>query len=65
MRRALGCFEKQGMKCTPYSTDLYTNRTGNYQWDQYLIPNGDNFYTWQNLLKEMVGYMVYDVVGYI
>lgn len=65
MRRAIGCFEKQGMKCTPFATDLYTNRSGNYYWDQYLVPNGDNFNSWQNLLKEMVGYAVYDVVGYI
>jgi len=65
MRRALGCFQKQGMECTPYSTDLYTNLTGNYFWDQYLIPNPDNFYQWRNLFKEMVGYVTYDVVGYI
>lgn len=65
MRRALGCFQKQGMQCTPYSTDLYTNLTGNYFWDQYIIPNPDNFYQWRNLFKEMVGYMTYDIVGYI
>lgn len=65
MRRALGCFQKQGMECTPYSTDLYTNLTGNYFWDQYLIPNPDNLYQWRNLFKEMVGYVTYDVVGYI
>lgn len=65
MRRALGCFEKQGMKCTPYPTDLYTNRSGHFQWDQYLIPNTDNFYQWRDLLKEMFGYATYDVVGYI
>lgn len=65
MRRALACFERQGLKCTPYSTDLYTNRSGNYQFDQYLIPNMSNFYLWQTLLKEIVGYMTYDIVGYI
>ena len=65
MPRALACFRKQGLTCTPYSTDLYTNQTGNYQLDQYLIPNLSNFYQWQSLLKEIVGYAVYDAVGYI
>jgi len=65
MRRAMGCFEKEGLKCTPYPTDLYTNRTQNFYWDQYLIPNVSNFSTWQDLLKEMFGYVAYDMAGYI
>jgi len=65
MRRALGCFERQGLKCTPYSTDLYTNQTGNYYWDQYLIPNMSNFSQWKDLLKETVGYVTSDKVVYI
>lgn len=65
MRRALACFEKEGMKCTPFPTDLYTNRTRNYYWDQYLIPDMHNLTLWKDLLKEIVGYAVYDVVGYI
>lgn len=65
MRRALGCFEKQGLNVTPYSTDLYTNRSGNFHWDQYIIPNLGNFSCWNDLLKEVFGYMVYDMVGYI
>lgn len=65
MRRALGCFQKEGLTCTPYPTDLYTNRTGNFYWDQYLIPNVRNFSIWHDLLKEVVGYVTYDIVGYI
>ena len=65
MTRALACFEKEGLTCTPYSTDLYSNQTRNYYWDQYIIPNVDNFNTWNKLMKEMVGYVAYDVVGYI
>ncbi len=65
MRRALGCFQKEGLKVTPYPTDLYTNRTQNFYWDQYLFPNVSNFVLWQKLLKETVGYVTYDVVGYI
>jgi uncharacterized SAM-binding protein YcdF (DUF218 family) len=65
MKRALACFEKEGLKCTPHSTDLYSNSTGGYYWDQYIIPNLDNFNLWNKLFKEMVGYLMYDMVGYI
>lgn len=65
MRRAMGCFQKEGLKVTPYSTDLYTNQTKNFLWDQYLIPNFGNFGLWKDLFKEIVGYTVYDIAGYI
>ena len=65
MRRAIGCFEKQGMKCTPFSTDLYANQNHGYYWDQYIIPNASNLITWNKLLKETFGYLTYDLVGYI
>ena len=65
MRRALACFERAGLKCDSFSTDLYTNQTGGYHWDQYIIPNVDNFITWNKLFKEIIGYIVYDMRGYI
>jgi uncharacterized SAM-binding protein YcdF (DUF218 family) len=65
MKRSLACFEKQGLTCTPHSTDLYSNLTRNYHWDQYILPNVDNFNQWNRLLKEMVGYRVYSVKGYL
>lgn len=65
MKRALGCFEREGLTCVPFSTDLYTNRTRNYYWDQYIIPNTDNLRLWAKLFKEIVGYVTYDVRGYI
>lgn len=65
MKRALACFENQGLKCTPFSTDLYTNQSRNYYWDQYLIPNLDNFTQWNKLNKEVVGYLSYAIVGYL
>jgi len=65
MRRALGCFERQGMQCTPFSTDLYANQNHGYYWDQYIIPNVSNLITWNKLMKETIGYLTYDIVGYI
>lgn len=65
MKRSLACFEKEGLKCTPFSTDLYAPQNHTYFWDQYLFPNLDNLITWHKLFKEIVGYIVYDVAGYI
>lgn len=65
MRRSLACFEHEGLKCTPFSTDLLTNQSGNFHWDQYIIPNMDNFSHWNKLLKETVGYVAYWFAGYI
>lgn len=65
MKRSLACFKQEGLKCTPFSTDLYANQNRNYYWDQYLIPNMDNFTQWNKLMKEIVGYVTYDIVGYL
>ena len=65
MKRALACFDKEGLKCTPFSTDLYSNQTRNYFWNQYIIPSIDNFIQWNKLLKETFGYISYAIVGYI
>ena len=65
MKRSLACFKKEGLNCTPFSTDLLTNKTGSFHWDQYFIPNMDNFGGWNKLIKEMVGYIAYSIAGYI
>lgn len=65
MRRSLACFEKVGLKCDSFSTDLYTGPKQAYFWDQYLVPNVGNFSDWNQLMKEWIGYISYDIVGYI
>jgi len=65
MRRARACFAKINMNVDCYSTDLYTGPTRGYHWDQFIIPDVSNFDCWNHLTKEWVGYVVYDVVGYI
>lgn len=65
MRRSLACFEKVGLHCDSYSTDLFTSPTNHYFWDQFLIPNVNNFEDWNKLIKEWVGYVSYWMVGYI
>jgi hypothetical protein len=44
---------------------LYTGKHQEFYWDQYLIPNVDNFTEWNKLIKEWVGYMMYAVSGYL
>ncbi len=65
MRRSLACFESVGLNCVPYATDLYTGPHRSYFWDQYFVPNVENFSEWNALLKEVVGYIAYDMAGYI
>lgn len=65
MKRSLACFEKVGMHCTPFSCDLETGPKRAYYWDQYIIPHTYNFTLWDDLIKELVGYLSYRLVGYI
>lgn len=64
MRRAKACFERENVICDTYSTDLYTGPQNAFFWDQ-LLPDVDTFSNWNMLIKEWVGYVTYDVVGYI
>jgi uncharacterized SAM-binding protein YcdF (DUF218 family) len=65
MRRAKACFEKVGLSCDTFSTDLITGPRSNYFWDQYLVPDMSTLFGWNRLIKEWVGYITYDIVGYI
>lgn len=64
MKRALACFEKEGMKCDPFSTDLYSGPKHNYFWEQYLVPDVSTFYDWERLMKEYIGFITYKIMGY-
>tara|TARA_B110000285_G_C15131885_1_gene624165 strand:+ start:1548 stop:2315 length:768 start_codon:yes stop_codon:yes gene_type:complete len=64
MKRAKACFDKEGLNCTSFSTDLHSNQTHKYQWDQYIIPNVYNFSIWSDLNKEVVGHLTYKIMGY-
>lgn len=65
IRRARACFKKEGLACDMYSTDLFTSPKRGYHWDQLIVPNVDTFGNWNSLIKEFVGYVTYDIVGYI
>ncbi len=65
MRRAEACFEKEGLKLEKYSTDHLTGPSRNYFWDQYIIPDLNTLVTWDQFIKEMVGYCAYKLAGYL
>lgn len=64
MRRSLGCFEKEGIHVTPYSTDRYS---GPMKWDlDYLfIPDSEPLNDWEVLFHEWVGCITYKLAGYM
>ena len=65
MRRARATFLKAGINCTVFSTDNYTQTPRSYTIGQFLIPSVDNFNLWHSLLKEIVGYFFYYLMGYL
>ncbi|MEJ8757091.1 YdcF family protein [Pontibacter sp. H259] len=64
MRRALGCFKKEGITVTPYSTDFYSGPR-QFTPDELILPNIGSFKDWDLLIHEIAGYLVYRLMGYI
>ena len=63
MRRAWGCFQKQGITTEGFSTDFYSSDRSFYI-DQLLIPQELNLHHWQKLFHEIIGFAVYKLMGY-
>ncbi len=63
MRRAKAIFDHQGLYCTPFSTDLYTGPKRFYHVEDFILPEAGVLYDWHGLIKEMIGYVVYDITG--
>ena len=64
MRRALDCFEKVGLKVSPYSVDRRASQIRRYTFDHLLIPNIGTLASWEALVHEWVGIIVYKIKGY-
>ena len=64
MNRSLACFNKIGLKTTPFATHFVANRV---QMDtrSLILPDSLNFYKWNSFIKEWIGYVVYYFQGYI
>jgi uncharacterized SAM-binding protein YcdF (DUF218 family) len=64
MRRSLGCYNKVGLKVTPYAVGRLS--TSPYHNVEYLfIPDLDALQYWSFLTHEWVGYLIYRIAGYI
>jgi uncharacterized SAM-binding protein YcdF (DUF218 family) len=64
MRRSLGCFNKVGIKCTPYPTNKLTGPRV-YTVQHLFIPDIRSLIFYDQFLHEIIGYFVYRIVGYI
>lgn len=64
MKRAWACFNKAGLKTTPFSTDHFTGPKRSYHWDEFIIPSISTTNDWARLTKEWVGYVMYKIMGY-
>ncbi len=63
MRRAKGCFKRAGIEADRYSTDRYSGPR-KFEFDHLLIPSVEALQAWSALIHEVVGAMVYKIVGY-
>lgn len=64
MRRALGCFEKAGIKSNSFPVDYYSEDI-RFNLQKLLYPDPYAIYLWHKLFKEWIGILIYKLVGYI
>ena len=63
MKRALGCFKKVGLVVDPFPVDYYPGQR-NFSFASIIIPSEDGFNKSTLLIHEIVGYIVYRLMGY-
>jgi uncharacterized SAM-binding protein YcdF (DUF218 family) len=64
MRRSRACFIKAGFAAQTFSTDLLSHET-EYTFEKIIIPSANALWHWQIISKEIVGCIMYKVMGYI
>jgi uncharacterized SAM-binding protein YcdF (DUF218 family) len=63
MRRSRACFNKVGVPVTVFPVDYYSVDRSFYPTD-LIIPSDKTFAGWHVLLREIIGYITYRLVGY-
>ncbi len=63
VKRAINCFEKQGIKADYYPAERYAGKR-KYQLDHLLLPNVTALDLWDKLFHEWIGYIAYKIMGY-
>ncbi|MCK5170902.1 MAG: YdcF family protein, partial [Bacteroidales bacterium] len=64
MKRAKACFKKEGIIVDIYPTNKHAGPR-RFQLDHLFLPDHINLLVWDKLIHEVLGYIVYDVIGYI
>lgn len=64
MKRAQACFDKVGLVTETFPTDYYSNDT-KYDIPTLLFPDPYSIFIWHIVSKELIGILVYGLVGYI
>lgn len=64
LRRAIGCFAKEGMQVIPYATDRYSGPV-KFELDYLLLPSAQTLFNWEKLIHEWVGSLSYGIAGYL
>ncbi len=65
MRRSLAIFKKAGYKnITPYITNKFTGDR-KFEFDYCFIPNAEAVTTFNMILHEIIGYLTYNIKGYL
>lgn len=64
MKRSMGCFTKVGLDCIPFPVDYYSMDEINNPME-YVIPEVGPLSHFSILLREMSGYCIYKVMGYL
>ena len=64
MRRAMACFRKQGVQVTPFPSSFLSTRRSFLPGDLF-VPREETFFNAYYLVRELVGYVTYRVVGYL
>lgn len=64
MYRARNSFEKQGFDVVPLKAD-YLSPTEPMVWTDYAIPSASTLASWDLLVREWVGILIYRIKGYV
>lgn len=64
MRRAIGCFQKEGVTVVPFPSTFLSGRRS-FAPGEWLLPNETAFFNAYYLTRELVGYVTYKVMGYM
>ncbi|WP_461126779.1 YdcF family protein [Spirosoma aerophilum] len=63
MRRAIACFQKEGVQVTPFPSNFLGGRRSMQPGD-WLLPHEQAFFDSYYLVREFVGYITYKIAGY-